>query len=256
MGFLSFFFAVVLGTFLGVFAGARKGSVFDNVLITGTTIGGAVPLYWVGILLVYTFSVLLKDTPVWLPPSGRISPQMNLSPIQDIWGLSPVGFWLTLFNFISNFYIVNTIFTGNWKGLCDVVAHLFLPSLTLSIAPMSLIARMTRASVLEVFTHNYIQTAYAKGLSNLLVIYKHVAANALLPIITILGLSLGNLLSGTVLVETIFGLSGLGKTLYESVLARDYAVIQAFTLLVAIIVIFANMLADIAYTYLNPRVRL
>ena len=158
--------------------------------------------------------------------------------------------------FFSNLYIFNSILTRNWPVLWDTIKHLILPSLALGTIPMAIIARMTRSSLLEVLGREYIRSARAKGLPYRTVVARHALRNALLPVVTIIGLNLGSLLGGAVLTETIFGLSGVGRALFEAITSRDYPVIQGFTLVVAVGYVLVNLLVDISYTYLDPRVRL
>jgi peptide/nickel transport system permease protein len=153
-------------------------------------------------------------------------------------------------------YIFNSIVTGDWEVLKSTIRHLILPAVALSTIPMSIIARMTRSSMLEVLGLDYVRTARAKGLTQGKVIFKHALRNALLPIVTIIGLQLGALLGGAVLTETIFNLAGVGRSLYEAIGARDYPIIQAFTLVIAVGYVMANLLVDLSYAYLDPRIRL
>jgi peptide/nickel transport system permease protein len=152
--------------------------------------------------------------------------------------------------------ILNAILTFNWELFRDALKHLILPALALGTIPMALIARMARSSMLEVLGQDYIRTARAKGLNRRAVILKHAFRNSLLPLVTVIGLSLGSLLGGAVLTETIFGLSGLGRTLYDSITARDYIVVQSFTVVVAVFFVILNLIVDISYAYLDPRIRL
>jgi ABC-type dipeptide/oligopeptide/nickel transport system permease component len=161
-----------------------------------------------------------------------------------------------ILEFFSNFYIFNSIITGNWRVLGDALKHLILPSVALSTIPGAIIARMTRSSLLEVLGREYIRAARAKGVPYRKVVLNHALRNALLPVVTIIGLQLGGLLGGAVLTETIFGLSGVGRALFEAITARDYPIIQAFTLVVAVGYVFVNLIVDLSYTYLDPRVRL
>jgi ABC-type dipeptide/oligopeptide/nickel transport system permease component len=152
--------------------------------------------------------------------------------------------------------ILNALLSANWELLEDATKHLILPALALGTIPMALIARMARSSMLEVLGQDYIRTARAKGLTQRTVITKHAFRNSLLPLVTVIGLSLGSLLGGAVLTETIFGLSGLGRTLYDSITARDYVVVQTFTVVIAVFFVALNLLVDLSYAYLDPRIRL
>jgi peptide/nickel transport system permease protein len=153
-------------------------------------------------------------------------------------------------------HVLTALLTANWKLLKDAITHLILPALALGTIPMALIARMARSSMLEVLGQDYIRTARAKGLPKLKVVLKHAFRNSLLPIVTVIGLSLGSLLGGAVLTETVFGLSGVGRTLYDAITARDYGIVQAFTVVIAVFFVVLNLLVDISYAYLDPRIRL
>jgi ABC-type dipeptide/oligopeptide/nickel transport system permease component len=159
-------------------------------------------------------------------------------------------------HFLSRLNILNAILTANWALLKDSLTHLILPSLALSTIPMALIARMSRSAMLEVLGQDYIRTARAKGLTQRTVVLKHAFRNSLLPIVTVIGLSLGSLLGGAVLTETVFGLSGVGRALYDAITARDYGIVQAFTVVIAVFFVALNLLVDISYAYLDPRIRL
>jgi peptide/nickel transport system permease protein len=161
-----------------------------------------------------------------------------------------------IMHFLGRLNILNSILTGNWELLKDSLIHLIMPALALSTIPMALIARMSRSSMLEVLGQDYIRTARAKGLTSRTVILKHAFRNSLLPIVTVIGLSLGSLLGGAVLTETVFGLSGVGRALYDAITARDYGIVQAFTVVIAIFFVVLNLLVDISYAYLDPRIRL
>jgi ABC-type dipeptide/oligopeptide/nickel transport system permease component len=166
------------------------------------------------------------------------------------------GLWSKLLEFLSYFVVLNAVLTLDWQVLGDAIKHLILPALALSTIPLSIIARMTRSSMLEVLGLDYIRTARAKGVPNRNVVLKHALRNALLPIVTIAGLQLGAVLSGAILTESIFGLSGVGRSLYEAITARDYPIIQGFTVVVAIGYVAANLLVDLSYAFLDPRIRL
>jgi ABC-type dipeptide/oligopeptide/nickel transport system permease component len=170
--------------------------------------------------------------------------------------LTEGGFLFGLCQFISRLNILNALLTGNWELLKDSVQHLILPAVALGTIPMALIARMARSAMLDVLGQDYIRTARAKGLKNRVVIFKHAFRNSLLPLVTVIGLSLGNLLGGAVLTETIFGLSGVGRILYEAITARDYGIVQAFTVVIAVFFVALNLMVDISYAYLDPRIRL
>jgi ABC-type dipeptide/oligopeptide/nickel transport system permease component len=159
-------------------------------------------------------------------------------------------------DFISGIYTFTALITAQWEPLVDAFRHLILPAIALGTIPLAIIARITRSSLLEVMGRDYVRTARAKGLPDLGVLRRHAVRNAVLPIATIIGLQVGLLLSGAVLTETVFGLAGMGKTLTDAIEARDYAVIQGFTLVIAIVFLLVNLLVDVSYAWLDPRIRL
>jgi peptide/nickel transport system permease protein len=155
---------------------------------------------------------------------------------------------------VTNFYLIDSIITGNSDALVDTIQHLILPALVLATHPMSIIARMTRSSMLDVLHEDYVRTAHAKGLRERAVLFRHALKNAFLPVITIIGLQTGVLLAGAILTETIFSWPGIGKWIYDAILARDYPIVQGGTLLIAFIFVFANLLVDVSYAFLDPRI--
>ncbi len=250
--------AVIVGIPLGMLSAMKHNTTTDVVTMVGANIGVSMPVFWLGLMLAYFFALVLKDTPFWLPPSGRLTAGISSVPFYEVfgWGVDPETGTFKLLNFFSNLYVFNSILTADWKVLGDTLKHLILPSVALSTIPMAIIARMTRSSLLEVLGREYIRAAKAKGVPYRTVIMKHALRNALLPVVTIIGLSLGGLLGGAVLTETIFGLSGVGRALFEAITARDYPIIQAFTLVVAFGYVMVNLVVDLSYTLLDPRVRL
>jgi peptide/nickel transport system permease protein len=226
--------------------------------LTGANIGVSMPVFWLGLMLAYLFALVLKDTPFWLPPSGRLSAGVTAVPFYEYyeWQIVHGSSWFYLLEFMANFYIFNSLITLDFTVLKDVIVHLILPAMALSTIPMAIIARMTRSSVLEVLGMDYVRTARAKGLRERIVVLKHAFRNALLPVVTIVGLSLGGLLGGAVLTETVFSLAGVGRILFEAITARDYPIIQAFTVVVSIGYVMINLIVDLAYAYLDPRIRL
>ena len=250
--------AVIVGIPLGIISAMRHNSTVDVATMVGANIGISMPVFWLGLMLAYVFALLLRDTPFWLPPSGRVTAGLSAVPFYQVygWSVAHTGPVYQILEFFSNFYIFNSIITGNWRVLGDTLKHLILPSVALSTIPGAIIARMTRSSLLEVLGREYIRAARAKGVPYRKVVLNHALRNALLPVVTIIGLQLGGLLGGAVLTETIFGLSGVGRALFEAITARDYPIIQAFTLVVAVGYVFVNLIVDLSYTYLDPRVRL
>ncbi len=250
--------SVLIGIPLGVISAVKHNSWIDVLTMVWANIGVSMPVFWLGLMLIYFFSLVLKDTPFWLPPSGRVSPGIPDDPFFEVWGwvIPESGFWAGVLVFFSRMNILNALLTSNWELLRDATEHLILPALALGTIPMALIARMSRSAMLDVLGQDYIRTARAKGLGRLGVIVKHAFSNALLPIVTVIGLSLGSLLGGAVLTETVFGLSGLGRTLFEAITARDYGIVQSFTVVIAIMYVIINLIVDISYGYLDPRIRL
>lgn len=250
-------FAIIVGVPLGIISAYRHNTPVDAITMVGANIGVSMPIFWLGLLLAAFFGVALKDTPLQLPTSSRLSAAVTIAPLVKTWGLQDLeGLPKTIVTFLSNTYTFNALVTGNWKVLGDALRHLILPSIALGTIPMSIIARITRSNLLDVMGLDYIRTARAKGVIERVVVFKHAMRNAMLPLVTIVGLQFGTLLGGAVLTETVFGLPGVGKFLVESIFARDYPVVQGFTLSIAMIFVFVNLLVDISYAYLDPRVRL
>jgi len=221
----------LLGVILGIISATKQYSLFDYLSMLGALVGVSMPIFWLGLILMLLFSLNLG----WFPMSGRLSVSIELSKI-------------------TNFYILDALLTKNWAALKDALWHLTLPAITLSTIPMAIVARMTRSSMLEVLRQDYIKTAKAKGLPPLMVIMKHAFRNALIPVITVVGLMFGILMAGAILTETIFAWPGVGKWLYDAVLQRDYMVIQGGTLIVAAIFVLINLVVDILYAVINPKI--
>jgi peptide/nickel transport system permease protein len=251
-------FSTTFGILFGIISAVRHNSALDVVTMIGANIGVSMPVFWLGLVLAYVFALSLKGTPFWIPPSGRLTSGLVLPPLTDsfpqLLGFTgPLGAIVT---FASNTVTFNALITGNFKIFGDAVWHLILPCLAVGTIPLSIIARMTRSAMLEVLGLDYIRTARAKGLLERSVILKHALRNALLPIVTVVGLSFGSLLGGAVLTETVFALPGVGTQLVAAILSRDYSVVQAFTVLIALIFVVVNLLVDLSYSYLDPRIRL
>lgn len=254
---MAMLFASIFGILLGVISALNRNTIIDTLTMVGANIGVSMPVFWLGLLLAYVFALLLKDTPFQLPPSSRLSPGVSLVPLTKTWGLTDVsGVKGFLIAFISNSAILNGLLTGNFRLLSDALRHLILPSVAVGTISLSVIARMTRSSLLDVLGQDYIRTARAKGLKYSLVISRHALRNALIPIVTIIGIQTGGLLSGAVLTETIFSLPGVGSRLVEAILGRDYPVVQGFSVVIAFIFVFTNLIVDASYAYLDPRIRL
>jgi peptide/nickel transport system permease protein len=258
LGLTALVLAVIVGIPLGIVSAYWRNSPVDVGTMLLANTGVSMPVFWLGLMLAYTFAVLLKGTPFWLPPSGRMTPGMSLQPLYEAWNVSVVEGegWYSVLAFLSNINTFNALVTGNWPELWDAIKHLILPSVALATIPMSIIARMTRSSLLEVLGLDYVRTARAKGLRENAVVLRHALRNALLPVVTVVGLQLGTLLGGAVLTETIFGLTGVGRTLFDSITSRDYVVVQVFTLVIAVGFVMVNMIVDLSYAFLDPRIRL
>lgn len=251
-------FSVTVGIPLGIISAVKHNSAVDVGTMVVANIGVSMPVFWLGLMLAYLFALVLKDTPLQLPPSGRLSPGLSAPAFYEVWGweLAAGSFVSNLMIFLSRMNLVNSVLTWRWDVFVDALRHLILPAMAVGTIPLAIIARMTRSSMLDVLGQDYVRTARAKGLPRIEVILKHAMRNALLPLVTIIGLSLGSFLGGAVLTETIFGLSGVGRILYDSISARDYGVVQSFTVVIAVFFVALNLLVDISYTYLDPRVRL
>jgi peptide/nickel transport system permease protein len=250
-------FASTVGITLGLISATRRNSPVDAGTMVIANLGVSTPVFVLGLLLAFVFAVLLKGTPFALPPSGRLSPGVSVIPLAQVWGLTGLtGPPRSFIDFISNMYVVNGLLTLNFGLLGDAIRHLILPAVAVGTIPLAIIARMTRSSLLEVLGLDYVRTARAKGLKERSVVIRHGMRNALLPVVTVIGLSLGGFLSGAVLTETIFNLTGMGKTLFESIQGRDYIVIQGVTVVVALIYLVVNLIVDVSYAFLDPRIRL
>ena len=250
--------SIFVGVPLGVISAIRHNSWVDVLTMLWANTGVSMPVFWLGLMLAYIFALALKDTPLQLPPSGRLSPGLITVPFYQVWNLNLTQdtTTFTILNFFSRMNILNGLLSSNFELVGDAVKHLILPAMALGTIPMAIIARMTRSSMLEVLGQDYIRTARAKGLRQRVVVMKHAFRNALLPLVTVIGLSLGGLLGGAVLTETVFNLSGVGRILYEAITARDYGIVQAFTVVIAIFFVILNLIVDISYAYLDPRIRL
>ncbi len=225
------FISCFVGIILGIISATKQYSIFDYLSMLGALTGVSMPIFWLGLVLMLIFSVNLG----WLPISGRLSVLIDL----DV---------------VTNFYVLDSIITKNWVALKDSIWHLIMPAVTLSTIPTAIIARMTRSSMLEVLKQDYIKTAMAKGLSKFKVVYKHALRNALIPVVTTIGLQFGVLLCGAILTETIFAWPGVGKWMYDAVMQRDYMVIQGGTLIIATIFIVINLFVDLLYAVINPKI--
>ena len=219
------------GVLFGIISATRQYSLFDYLSMLGALAGVSMPIFWLGLVFMLIFSLNLG----WLPISGRLDVHINL----DV---------------VTNFYILDAVLTRNWEALRNAIWHIIMPAVTLSTIPTAIVARMTRSSMLEVLRQDYIKTAKAKGLSNFKVIFKHALRNALIPVVTTIGLQFGILMGGAILTETIFAWPGVGKWMYDAVMQRDYMVIQGGTLFIATIFVVINLMVDVLYAVINPRI--
>ncbi|MCC6804026.1 MAG: ABC transporter permease [Anaerolineae bacterium] len=256
LGAAAMLFAVTIGIPLGVISAYRRNTAVDVGTMIGANIGVSMPVFWLGLMLAYIFAVSLKDTPFALPPSGRLPAGYQVVPFYEAWhllgdGQEPSSFMV----FISRLNILNAVLTLNGELFVNALRYLILPAVAVGTIPMSIIARMTRSSVLETLGQDYVRTARAKGLRESVVVVRHAVRNAMLPIVTIIGLNFGGLVSGAVLTETIFGLTGVGRTLVDGITARDYTLVQGFTIVIAVSFVLINLVVDLIYGYLDPRIR-
>jgi peptide/nickel transport system permease protein len=259
LGLTAMILAVLIGIPLGILSAVRRNSAVDVLTMIGANLGVSIPVFFLGLMLVYFFAITLKETAFALPPSGRLTAGVTPIPFYEVYGLDPGsegGLKFHLYEFIANLYIFNALVTFDWEVFWDAIIHLILPAIALSTIPLSIIARMTRSSMLEILGLDFVRTARAKGLVERVVVLKHAFRNALLPVVTIVGLQLGGILSGAVLTETIFGLSGVGRSVIEAIFARDFPVLQGFVIVIAFLYVFFNLVVDLSYAVLDPRVRL
>ncbi|NJL93258.1 MAG: ABC transporter permease [Anaerolineae bacterium] len=226
--------SMAVGLPMGIIAAINRNTIIDTAVMMFALTGVSIPIFVLGLLMIYVFGVELG----WLPFVGR----MDINLVRD-------------FEPITGLYTVDAILRGDWAVLEEALRRLALPALTLSTIPTAIIARITRSSMLETLNQDYIRTARAKGLRSNTIVLRHSLRNALLPIVTVIGLQLGALLSGAVLTETIFSWNGVGKWLLDSIIARDYPIVQAMTLLLAAIYIMINLLVDLLYAVIDPRIR-
>ncbi|HEV8489614.1 MAG TPA: ABC transporter permease [Candidatus Limnocylindrales bacterium] len=250
-------FATFFGVLLGILSAIRRNSPVDVGTMIVANLGVSTPVFVLGLLLQIVFAVALRDTILSMPPSGRLAAGVSVVPLATSWGLKDLdGPLRGIIDFASNMYLFNTLVTGQWSAFWDAVRHLILPAVAVGTIPLAIIARMTRSSLLEVLGLDYIRTARAKGLRERLVVVRHGLRNAMLPVVTVIGLSLGAFLSGAVLTETIFNLAGVGRTIVEAITGRDYIVIQGVTIVIAIGYLLVNLIVDVSYAFLDPRIRL
>ncbi len=224
--------ASTVGILMGVLAATRQNSFFDGASMFAALFGFSMPIFWLGIMLILLFAAYLGLFPI----SGRLDYTVEVTRV-------------------TNLYLVDALLTGNWDELGNALRHLVLPALTLSTVPLAIIARMTRSSLLEVLRQDYVRTARAKGLVERRVISRHAIKNAFIPVVTVIGLNVGSLLSGAILTETIFAWPGVGRLVVDAIFARDYPIVQGAVLVIALLFVIVNLLVDLSYAYLDPRIR-
>ncbi len=224
--------AVAVGVSGGVISATWRGSLIDHGSRVFSLVGISMPIFWLGLVLIWIFAVQLQ----WLPPDGRLDATTRYTPR-------------------TNFLLIDAALQRRGDLAIQALRHLALPAIALSTVPMAIIARMTRAAMLEVLRQDYIRTARAKGLQEHRVTTRHALKNAALPVVTIIGLQVGFLLSGAILTETIFSWPGVGRWVFEAILNRDYPIVQGMTLLVAFIFVAVNLLVDVLYAAIDPRIR-
>jgi peptide/nickel transport system permease protein len=227
------FVGVVLGIPFGVVSAVRRNQWIDHLLRGLSLLGVSSPVFWLGLVALYVFYFRLG----WLPGPGRLDVGMPEPPR------------------VTGMYTIDSLLAGQWATFAAAVRHLVLPGLVLASVYLGLVTRMTRSSMLEVLSAEYVRTARGKGLSERLVVYRHALGNALIPTVTVLGLAFGDILAGTVLIETIFSWPGIGRYAYQSAVTLDFPAIMGVSLLIAAIFITVNLLTDLSYVVLDPRLR-
>jgi peptide/nickel transport system permease protein len=232
LAFSAILIAVLVGIPAGIVSAVWRNSVFDGCSRIMALTGVSMPIFWLGLMLAWVFGVMLG----WLPTGFRLGTNVTLVPV-------------------THFNLLDSVLTGNGAALVASVRHLVLPAVALSTIPMAVITRMTRASLLEVLSQDYIRTAESKGLPQRAVVLRHAMRNALLPVMTVTGLQVGRLLAGAILTETIFSWPGIGLWIYEAIQARDYPIVQGATLFIATIFVTVNLITDCLYATVDPRIK-
>ncbi len=232
LGLSAIILAVALGLPVGMLAGIRRGTAFDHTVMAISLTGFSMPIFWLGPLLIILFSGILG----WTPVSGRISVFYFFEPVTGL-------------------MLIDSLLSGQKGAFTSALSHLILPTAVLATIPMAVIARQTRSAMLEVLSEDYVRTARAKGLPPLRVIGLHALRNALIPVVTVIGLQVGVLLAGAILTETIFSWPGIGKWMVDSIFRRDYPSVQGGLLMIALIVMIVNLIVDLLYGLINPRIR-
>lgn len=232
LALVSIIIASVFGIFMGVISGVKQNTIIDYISMVVSLIGVSMPIFWLGLILIVIFAVNLH----LLPVSGRIT--IGMEPMH-----------------ITGLYLLDSLLTGDMAAFTDALKHILLPAIALASYSTAIIARMTRSTMLEVIRKDYIRTARAKGIREKVVIKSHALKNALIPIITVIGLQLGSLLGGAVLTETIFAWPGIGSYVVDAILKSDYPVVQGAVMMMAVVFVVVNLLVDILYAFLDPRIK-
>lgn len=231
LAIVSMIFAIIFGIAAGVISATYRYSLFDYFTMSISVAGLSIPVFWFGLILIYFFAVKLQILPV----SGRLSYEYYI-------------------NNVTGLYLIDSLIAKDYEAFFDALKHIVMPSFVLASIPVSIIARITRSSMINVLMEEYIKTAYAKGCSTVRVVVIHALKNAMIPVITVIGLMLGSLFAGAILTETTFSWPGIGKWIVNAVYQRDFPVIQGATIIIAIVFISLNLVVDIIYTFLNPRI--
>ena len=232
LSFFALIFAILLGIPAGILAAVKRGTWLDQGVMGTALVGYSMPIFWWGLLLIILFSTTLG----WTPVSGRIALNFFFKPI-------------------TGFMTIDSLLYGNWPAFVSALRHLILPTIVLGTIPLAVIARQTRSAMLEVMGEDYVRTARAKGLREQRVVGLHALRNALIPVVTTIGLQIGLLMAGAILTETIFSWPGIGRWMVQSIFKRDYSAVQSGLLLIAVIVMVINLFVDILYGFINPRIR-
>jgi peptide/nickel transport system permease protein len=232
LAFTAIVLAILLGIPIGIVSAVWRKSLIDSLSRVLALTGVSMPIFWLGVMLAWVFAVELR----WLPTGARLDRAADYEP------------W-------THFVLIDAVLQRNWAMIPDALRHIVLPAVALATIPLAVIARMMRASMLEILSRDYIRTADAKGLSRAAVVLRHGLRNALLPVLTVVGLQVGSLLAGAILTETIFSWPGIGRWVYESIESRDYPIVQGASLFIGVIVVVVNLLTDLLYAAVDPRIK-
>jgi peptide/nickel transport system permease protein len=224
--------AVIVGGFVGIISALRPHTLSDNLSMLVSLLGLSVPTFWLGVLLIIAFAVWLG----WLPVAGSVNVRLGIIPV-------------------TRFSLVDGFVQAGWPGFWDALSHLILPALTLASRPMAILARHLRSNLLDVLYQDYVRTARAKGLALIPIVWRHALPNAMIPVVTVIALETGYLLGGAVITETVFAWPGMGSLVIRAIAERDYMIVQGVVLVLAVVFAILNIMADVVYTVLDPRIR-